>query len=68
MPVISLIAGEVFPVRVAERRSYASASGGTGAGVTWVHPAGLQTDLHKLLRHARKLPEKTHHFYKVYFS
>lgn len=62
------ILGENFPVRVAERRSYSSSSGGAGAGAIWVHPTGLQTDVHKLLRHARKLPDKTHHFYKVCYN
>lgn len=48
-----------FPVKPTEKRSYSQNC------VVWIKQAGLQSDIQKLLRHARKLPEKTQHFYKV---
>lgn len=48
-----------FPVKPGEKRSYAQAC------VVWVQPGGLQADIQKILRHARKMPDKTQHFYKV---
>lgn len=48
-----------FPVRPSEKRSYSQ------NGVVWIRQAGLQSDIQKILRHARKLPEKTQQFYKV---
>lgn len=48
-----------FPVRPSEKRSYSQNS------VVWIRQAGLQSDIQKILRHARKLPEKTQQFYKV---
>lgn len=50
-----------FPVRPTEKRSYSQNS------VVWIRQAGLQSDIQKILRHARKLPEKTQQFYKVCF-
>ncbi|KAL3286676.1 hypothetical protein HHI36_001173 [Cryptolaemus montrouzieri] len=47
-----------FPIRPSEKRSYSQ------NGVVWIRPAGLQSDIQKILRHARKLPEKTQQFYK----
>lgn len=47
-----------FPVRPQEKRSYSQ------NGVVWIRQAGLQSDIQKILRHARKLPEKTQQFYK----
>ncbi|KAJ8933163.1 hypothetical protein NQ314_014170 [Rhamnusium bicolor] len=47
-----------FPVRPLEKRSYSQ------NGVVWIRQAGLQSDIQKILRHARKLPEKTQQFYK----
>lgn len=47
-----------FPVRPAEKRSYSQNV------VVWVRQAGLQADIQKILRHAKKLPEKTQQFYK----
>lgn len=47
-----------FPVRPAEKRSYSQNC------VVWIKQAGLQSDIQKILRHARKLPEKTQQFYK----
>lgn len=49
---------ESFPVRPAEKRSYSQNC------VVWIRQAGLQSDIQKILRHARKLPEKIQHFYK----
>lgn len=51
-----------FAVRPAEKRSYSQNS------VVWIRQAGLQSDIQKILRHARKLPEKTQNFYKVILS
>lgn len=50
-----------FPLRPSEKRSYSQ------NGVVWIRQAGLQSDIQKILRHARKLPEKTQQFYKVGF-
>ncbi|KAK5647372.1 hypothetical protein RI129_002264 [Pyrocoelia pectoralis] len=47
-----------FPVRPSEKRSYSQ------NGVVWIRQSGLQSDIQKILRHARKLPEKTQQFYK----
>lgn len=52
---------ECFPVRPSEKRSYNQNL------VVWVKQSGLQSDVQKILRQARKLPEKTNNFYKVYF-
>uniref|UniRef100_UPI00398F2557 integrator complex subunit 14 isoform X3 n=1 Tax=Pristiophorus japonicus TaxID=55135 RepID=UPI00398F2557 len=47
-----------FPLQPRTKRSYAQ-------NVTvWIKPSGLQTDVQKILRNARKLPEKTQTFYK----
>ncbi|XP_043933919.1 integrator complex subunit 14 isoform X2 [Protopterus annectens] len=47
-----------FPLQPKSKRSYAQ-------NVTvWIKPSGLQTDVQKILRNARKLPEKTPTFYK----
>ncbi|XP_050305476.1 integrator complex subunit 14 [Anthonomus grandis grandis] len=47
-----------FPIRPNEKRSYSQ------NGVVWIRQAGLQSDIQKILRHARKLPDKTQQFYK----
>lgn len=47
-----------FPVRPNDKRSYAQSC------VVWIKQSGLQTDLQKVLRHARKLPDKQQQFYK----
>lgn len=54
------VAGEnsQFPIKP-EKRSYSQNC------VVWIKQAGLQSDIQKLLRHAKKLPEKTQQFYKV---
>ncbi|KAK9499000.1 hypothetical protein O3M35_003523 [Rhynocoris fuscipes] len=49
---------EGFPVKCAEKKSYAQST------VAWIRQPGLQSDIQKILRHARKLPEKTQQFYK----
>ncbi|KAK6309428.1 hypothetical protein J4Q44_G00208910 [Coregonus suidteri] len=47
-----------FPLQPKIKRSYAQ-------NVTvWIKASGLQTDVQKILRNARKLPEKTQTFYK----
>ncbi|EFN81321.1 integrator complex subunit 14 isoform X1 [Harpegnathos saltator] len=51
-------AGASFPVRPTEKRSY------TQNSPSWIRQVGLQSDIQKILRHARKLPEKTQNFYK----
>ena len=48
-----------FPVRSAERRSY------TQNCVVWIKQTGLQADIQKILRNAKKIPDKQVHFYKV---
>lgn len=47
-----------FPVKP-EKRSYSQNC------VVWIKQAGLQSDIQKVLRHAKKLPDKTQQFYKV---
>ncbi|XP_037086232.1 integrator complex subunit 14-like [Pollicipes pollicipes] len=47
-----------FPIKVSRKRSYQQTC------VTWIKQSGLHSDVQKVLRHARKLPEKTQHFYK----
>lgn len=49
-----------FPVKPTEKRSYSQ----NIVGGCWIRQAGLQSDIQKVLRHAKKLPEKTQHFYK----
>lgn len=46
-----------FPVKP-DKRSYSQNC------VSWIRQAGLQSDIQKVLRHGKKLPEKTQHFYK----
>lgn len=50
-----------FPIKP-EKRSYSQNC------VVWIKQAGLQSDIQKLLRHAKKLPEKTQQFYKVCYD
>ncbi|XP_063990643.1 integrator complex subunit 14 [Diachasmimorpha longicaudata] len=47
-----------FPLKPAEKRSYSQNA------PSWIRQVGLQSDIQKILRHARKLPEKTQNFYK----
>lgn len=46
-----------FPIRP-EKRSYSQNC------AVWIKQAGLHSDIQKVLRHAKKLPEKTQHFYR----
>lgn len=58
--VDDLVPGETvtgFPVKP-DKRSYSQNC------VVWIKQTGLQSDIQKVLRHAKKLPEKTQHFYK----
>ncbi|KAL1129767.1 hypothetical protein AAG570_012711 [Ranatra chinensis] len=50
--------GETFPIKPPEKRSYAQNC------IAWIRQTGLQSDIQKILRHARKIPDKTQHFYK----
>merc|ERR1712059_40208 len=50
--------GSHFPVRSERKPSYSSSP------VVWTKQAGIQSDIQKVLRHARKLPDKTAQFYK----
>ena len=47
-----------FPVKSERKPSYSSGP------VVWIKNNGIQSDIQKVLRHARKLPEKTVQFYK----
>ncbi|XP_022671152.1 integrator complex subunit 14-like isoform X2 [Varroa jacobsoni] len=47
-----------LPLKPLEKPSYSQNS------VVWIRTTGLQADIQKILRHARKLPEKIHNFYK----
>lgn len=47
-----------FPVRPSEKRSYSSNP------VVWIKSGSLQSDIQKVLRYARKLPDKMGLFYK----
>lgn len=49
---------ETFPVR--SWRSYS----GANSACAWARPHALLADVQKVLRHARKLPDKTPHLYK----
>lgn len=48
-----------FPVKT-EKKSYSSSSN----IISWIRESALQADIQKILRHAKKMPEKTTHFYK----
>lgn len=50
-----------FPIKP-DKRSYSQNS------VVWIKESGLHSDVQKLLRQAKKLPEKTQNFYKVCFD
>lgn len=52
----------IFNFQVHDKKSYALNC------VVWVRQGGLQSDIQKILRHARKLPDKTQSFYKVALS
>ncbi|XP_054724711.1 integrator complex subunit 14-like [Uloborus diversus] len=57
-PTSSSSSDSSFPIKPSEKRSYAQNC------VVWIKQSGLQADIQKILRHARKLPEKTQNFYK----
>jgi hypothetical protein len=46
-----------FPIKT-EKKSYSSGN------MSWLRENALQSDVQKILRHAKKMPEKTTHFYK----
>lgn len=46
-----------FPVKT-EKKSYSAGN------MSWLREGALQSDIQKVLRHAKKMPEKTTHFYK----
>jgi hypothetical protein len=46
-----------FPVKT-EKKSYSSGN------MSWLKESALQSDIQKILRHAKKMPEKTPQFYK----
>ena len=50
----------VFPVKPTEKRSYVS-----NPTVWLTADDGLYSDVQKLMRHAKKMPDKTAQFYKV---
>jgi len=47
-----------FPVHPLEKKSYSQST------VVWIKATGLQSDIQKVVRHAKKLPDKLHQFYK----
>ncbi|CAA9998742.1 unnamed protein product [Nesidiocoris tenuis] len=49
---------DAFPVKPPDKKSYSQ------NGVVWIRQGGIQSDIQKILRHARKIPEKTQQFYK----
>ncbi|XP_026684953.1 integrator complex subunit 14 [Diaphorina citri] len=49
---------KTFPLKPLEKKSYSLNA------VNWIRQASLQSDIQKILRHARKLPDKTVQFYK----
>lgn len=51
-----------FPVKCHDKKSYIATP---IQSTVWLTPGGLNADIQKLLRHARKLPEKSAQFYKV---
>lgn len=59
IPHATNYATESFPVR--SWRSYSSG----GSACAWARPHALLADVQKVLRHARKLPDKTQHLFKV---
>lgn len=51
-----------FPIKSYDKKSYIATP---VQSTVWLTAEGLNADIQKLLRHARKLPEKTAQFYKV---
>lgn len=48
-----------FPVKT-DKKSYSSSTN----IISWIKESALQSDIQKILRHAKKIPEKMSHFYK----
>lgn len=48
-----------FPIKT-DKKSYSSSTN----IISWIKESALQSDIQKILRHAKKIPEKTTHFYK----
>ena len=53
-----------IPQTVEEMNRISSKKSFSQGCVVWLKQSSLQSDIQKILRHARKLPEKTIHFYK----
>ena len=53
-----------IPQTVEELNRISSKKSFSQGCVVWLKQSSLQSDIQKILRHARKLPEKTIHFYK----
>lgn len=51
---------EAQPLKTNDKRSYNQSQ------LVWIKEAGLQADIQKILRQARKMPDKIPSFYKVY--
>ena len=51
-----------LPVPIVDKKSYANSA------PSWLRQATLQSDVQKLLRYGRKLPDKLNIFYKVCLS
>jgi len=50
---------ETQPTKTPDKRSYNQSQ------LVWIKEAGLQADIQKILRQARKMPDKIPSFYKV---
>lgn len=50
---------ELQPIKTSDKRSYNQSQ------LVWIKEAGLQADIQKILRQARKMPDKIPSFYKV---
>jgi len=50
---------ETQPIKTPDKRSYNQSQ------LVWIKEAGLQADIQKILRQARKMPDKIPSFYKV---
>lgn len=51
---------EAQPIKNSDKRSYNQSQ------LVWIKEAGLQADIQKILRQARKMPDKIPSFYKVF--
>lgn len=59
--IYSIIAelDDLQPIKTSDKRSYNQSQ------LVWIKEAGLQADIQKILRQARKMPDKISSFYKV---